>query len=47
MHTVTPVGVQLGSLLWNVDDIVNKQNEFTIQLHDIITNKQAIIFKVY
>lgn len=45
---ITPyhVGVQLGSLLWTVDDITMKQDVFTIQLHDILTNKQAIVFKV-
>lgn len=42
-----PVGVQLGSLLWSVDDVTNKQDDFTAQLHDILTNKQTIVLKVH
>ena len=33
-------------MVWSVDDVTNKQDEFTVQLHDILKNKQAIIFKV-
>ena len=45
--TLCLAGVHLGSLSWSVDDVTNKQDEFTTQLHDTLTNKQSIVFKVY
>lgn len=36
----------MGSSSWSVDDITNKQDVFVTHLHDTLTNKQAIIFKV-